>query len=128
MKTWRRAHATSRSDLFACGRSVEIVVRARRADSRFAALIDFETTTIMLTTPVAISAIPKRKKGNPLTHEVPPPVFALRVHAESSVCDAPITQRPTAAIPTQRINVTDLFMTHFYHWEDGDSWQSPCLR
>jgi hypothetical protein len=70
---------------------------------------------IMLTTPVIASAIPKRSKGSPPTHDVPPPDFALRVHTESNVWELLMTQRPTAIVATERINVMVLFITLFYH-------------
>jgi hypothetical protein len=85
--------------------------------------IDVESVMIALATPVAVSAIPSRRKGNPLTQELPPPVRALRVHAESNVCEALITQRPTATVTMHKIKVTALFMTLVYHHKGSQSWQ-----
>lgn len=67
----------------------------------------------MQATPAAQSAIPSKKKGTPLTQALPPPVFALKVHAESNVRVLLITQRPTPTSPKHKINVTDRFMTLF---------------
>jgi hypothetical protein len=49
---------------------------------------------------------------------------ALKVHAEPNVCDAVITQRPTAAVTTHKVRVTALFTTYFYHRESPRTWQS----
>jgi hypothetical protein len=76
-----------------------------------------KSATINVTAPVAQSAIPRRKKGVPLTQPVPPPDFALRVHAEFNVSALLITQRPTATVTRQRIHVADLFTILFYHRE-----------
>jgi hypothetical protein len=91
--------------------------RSRRADVSLTSRINVESETMVVTAPVAQSAIPRRKKGNPLTHAVPPPVLALSVHAEFSVCVVLNTQRPTATVTAHRTNVTVLFTTLFYHHE-----------
>jgi hypothetical protein len=103
------------------------VVIDDRADLRRKSRINVESETNVVTTPVAQSAIPRRKKGNPLTHPVPPPVLALSVHAESSVCVVPNTQRPMATVTAHRTNVTVLFTTLFYHRGGSKSWQSVIL-
>jgi hypothetical protein len=85
--------------------------------------IDFIDAMTMHNAPVAVNAIPSTWKGNPLTHERLPTVRALRVHAESKVCEAPITQMPTATVTKQRIKVTARFMALVYHRDGSCSWQ-----
>ncbi len=54
-------------------------------------------------------ATPTRVNGHPTTQELFPN-RALRVQAESIVCDALITHRPTATVTKHSANVTALFM------------------
>jgi len=96
---------------------VDIVDRPRPVNLRRALRIDVNSTRIMLTTPIVVSAIPSTWKGTPLTHDVPRPVCALRVHAESNVSEALITQRPTTTVTKHKINVSALFMNLVYHRE-----------
>jgi hypothetical protein len=56
-----------------------------------------------------------------------PTVFELRVHAESNVWDALITQSPTATVTKQRIKVTARFMALVYHHDGWQWWQLVCF-
>src|SRR5580704_12214003 len=99
-----------------------------RRDDRSMLRAKVEIATILVTTPVVHSPTPSRKKGIPLTHALLPLVFALRVHAEFSICVLFITQRPTPKITTHRTKVIDLFTTLFYHRTGPKSWQSSSRR
>lgn len=79
--------------------------------------IDDNSTTIMLTAPIDVSAIPSTWNGNPLMQDVPRPDWRLSVHAESNVCDALITQRPTPTVTKHKIDVSALFTYLVYHHE-----------
>jgi len=108
-------YATSRSDSTSCWCKVDIVDRSRPAKLRRALRIEVNSTKIMLTTPSVVSAIPSTLKGTPLMHDVPRPDCALRVHAESNVCEALITQTPITTVAKHKINVKALFINLVYH-------------
>lgn len=106
-------HATSRSNSTSYSCKFVICGETCGVDLRRTARSHSKTWTSKLAAPVIASAIPRRSKGSPLMHDVLPPVCALSVQAVCNVWEAVITQRPTATMPTDNVNVTALFITPF---------------